>query len=522
MTAGAPALRPGPATPWPDLRPRVWAPRAATVDVVVLGPGDAAERRPLRLLGADRPGWWSADHELAPGTDYGFSVDGGPVVPDPAAAWLPRGVHGPSRVLDPRFAWSDAAWEPPALETGVLLHVDVATFTPAGTLDAAAAHLPAIAATGVQGVELAPLAAHDPDSGPAAGVRLFAVHEPYGGPDALRRFVDAAHGVGLAVVLGLPHRWAVEPALGLEAFGPYAGPGGPPARINLSGTGSRGPRDVLLADAARWFVQFHVDGLMLDVEALSDGAGPPLLSELAEQVAAASAELGRRLALLVDGPGRSDRLTTAVAAALAAGRAGAPVDVGGLRVLARTVTPLTRLPLVGDRTARRAYPATPRAASLVVGDLTRLPGATRSVPWPATAPLAHDEDERASLLAFAVLAGTPLVLDDDHLPVGGAGTPGGRLVAWCTRLLALRRAVTAQMGSPVDVQVHGTALVVRRGDAALVLATRAAPAAVSLGDALPGGAGAWELVAAWSPAPRRDDDVVTVPGRCTAVLRAAG
>ncbi|MFP3712460.1 hypothetical protein [Puerhibacterium sp. TATVAM-FAB25] len=527
MTSGSTASAPGLARE-PGRRPSVWAPHAATVDVVVLGPGGAAERRPMRLLGAHRPGWWGADDELAPGTDYGFSVDGGPVLADPAGAWQPHGVLGPSRVLDPAFAWSDAGWEPPPLESGVLLHVDVPTFTPAGTLDAAAAHLPAVAATGVQGVELAPLAAHDPAAGPAAGVRLGAVHEPYGGPRALQRFVDAAHAAGLAVVLGLPHRWAVQPALGLERFGPYAaggttgsaGPAGPPARINLAGTGSRGPRELLLADAVRWFAAFHVDGLVLDVEALTDGGGPPFLSELAERVAAASVELGRRLVLMVDGPGRSDRLTSAVARALAAGRAGAPVDAGDLRLLARTVTPLTRLPLVGDRAARRAFPATPRAASLVVGDLTRLPGAARAVPWPATAPaVADDEDERASLLAFAVLAGTPLVLDGDHLPVRDAGAPG--LVAWCATLLALRPGIAAQMALPVDVRVHGTALVVRRGDAALVLATREPSAAVPLRTVLADAPAAWRLAAAWSPATRLEDGVLTLPGRCAAVLRAA-
>lgn len=531
MTPDPPAGLPGLAARGPGRRPTVWAPLAATVDVVALGPGGATERRPLRLVGADRPGWWSADDELAPGTDYGFSVDGDHEVPDPAGAWLPHGVRGPSRVLDPEFGWSDAGWTPPALESGVLLHVDVPTFTPAGTLDAAAAQLPAVAATGIQGVELAPLAAHDPAAGPAAGVRLGAVHEPYGGPRALQRFVDAAHAAGLAVVLGLPHRWAVQPALGLERFGPYAARGAAggaeagdlPARINLAGTGSRGARGFLLADAARWLAHFHVDGLMLDVEALTDGSGPPFLSELAEQVAATSAELGRRLVLMIDGPGRSDRLTSAVAQALAAGRAGAAVDVAGLRVLARTVTPLTRLPLVGDRAVRRAFPATPRAASLVVGDLTRLPGAARAVPWPATAPVAHDdEDERASLLTFAVLAGTPLVLDTDHLPVGAPGARDGRLVAWCSTLLALRRAVTAQMALPVDVRVHGSALVVRRGDAALVLATQAAPAAVPLAAVPAGEAGAWRLAAAWSPATRLADGVLTVPGRCTAVLRSDG
>ena len=184
-------------------------------------PYEEPEHMPLRLVGAGEPGYWGADSVLGHGTDYGYSIDGGPLLPDPRSVWLPQGIHGPTRVFDPAFEWTDGAWSPPDLSTGVLMHVDVETFTPQGTLDAAAELLPTVAELGVHGVELAPVAAFDPALGPSRGVRLYSVHEPYGGPRALQRFINAAHALGLAVVLDIPYRWAVADELGLEAYGPY-------------------------------------------------------------------------------------------------------------------------------------------------------------------------------------------------------------------------------------------------------------------------------------------------------------
>jgi 1,4-alpha-glucan branching enzyme len=183
----------------------VWAPRARVIEVLVpYDPQDEPEHMPLRLVGAGEPGYWGADSVLGHGTDYGYSVDGGPLLPDPRSVWLPQGIHGPTRVFDPAFEWTDGSWSPPDLSTSVLMHVDVETFTPEGTLDAAAALLPTVAELGAHGVELAPVAAFDPAVGPTRGVRLYSVHEAYGGPRALQRFINAAHAVGLAVVLDIP------------------------------------------------------------------------------------------------------------------------------------------------------------------------------------------------------------------------------------------------------------------------------------------------------------------------------
>jgi maltooligosyltrehalose trehalohydrolase len=489
----------------------------------------------MRLVGAHRPGYWGADDELDTGTAYGYSIDGGDPVPDPCSALLPDGLHGYTRVFDPVFDWTDDAWHGTDLARGVLMHVDVATFTPAGTLDAAAAQLPRIAELGASGVELSPVAAFDPARGPERGVRLFAVHEPYGGPRALQRFVDAAHAAGLAVVLDAPHRWAVADTLGLAAFGPYSagsriGPrkiGARPAalgsdspRLNLDGSGSRGPRDFLVADAERWFREFHVDGMLLDVEVLLDRSAVPFLGELAEEVLELTEQLGRRLTLLTDGPGRSDRLTTAVDRILAA--PGDPTRVDDLRRLAELVFPGARRALRQPSTQRRVQTATLRASSILVGDLTRLPAAARAVPWPATgAGTAPDADGRGCLLTFAILAGTPLVLDTEHVPLTETGPEAARFVEWTRRLVALRHEIGEEIGLAIEIDGDDHSPIVRRGRTAVVLSASEETTVVDLDAELPGGADAWTLVAAWKPdATTLHAGRLTVPGRSTAVLRA--
>lgn len=519
---------------WPGPRPIVWAPRAHTVDLVLPQPDGALERQPMRLVGAHRPGYWGADDELDTGTLYGFSVDGGLPVPDPCSPLLPDGLHGYTRVFDPAFDWTDDGWQGADLSRGVLMHLDIATFTPAGTLDAAAVHLSRIAELGASGVELSPIAAFDPAYGPERGVRLFAVHEAFGGPRALQRFVDAAHAASLSVVLDAPHRWAVADALGLAAFGPYSagariGPrkigakpeavGSSSPRLNLDGSGSRGARDFLVADAERWFREFHIDGMLLDVEALLDRSAVPFLGELAEEVLELTEQLGRRLALLVDGPGRSDRLTTAVDRILAA--PGDPTRVDDLRRLAELVFPGRRA-MRQPSTQRRVQTATLRAASILVGDLTRLPAAARAVPWPATgAGTAPDADGRGCLLTFAILAGTPLVLDTEHVPLTESGTQAERLVDWARRLVELRREIGEEIGLAIEIHGDDRSPIVRRGRTAVVLSASEDTTVVDLDTELPGGAGTWSLVAAWKPAVTTlDDGRLTVPGRSTAVLRA--
>lgn len=280
--------------------PRVWAPSAERVELDLPG---RAERH---AMVPDGGGWWSAPAALPHGTDYAFAVDGGDPRPDPRSRWQPAGVHGPSRTFDTSaHPWADAAWAGRDVRGAVVYELHVGTFTAEGTLDAAIGRLDHLVALGVDMVELMPVAAFPGVHGWGYdGVALYAVHEPYGGPAALQRFVDAAHARGLAVCLDVVHNHLGPSGNYLHGFGPYFTdrhhtPWG--QAVNLDGEGAAEVRRFVIDNALHWLRDFHVDALRLDaVHALVDHSPRHLLAELADEVAALSAELGRPLSLVAE------------------------------------------------------------------------------------------------------------------------------------------------------------------------------------------------------------------------------
>lgn len=285
---------------------RVWAPRAQSVDLGLPGPGAGAAGARRLAMTRDGGGWWAAPVELPHGTDYTFHLDDGPPRPDPRSGWQPDGVHGPSRVFDAgRHAWADDGWTGRDVRGAVVYELHVGTFTPEGTLDAAAGRLEHLVALGVDVVELLPVAPFNGVHGWGYdGVGLYGVHEPYGGPTALQRFVDAAHAVGVAVCLDVVHNHLGPSGNYLGEFGPYftdahSTPWG--AAINLDGPGAPEVRRWIVDSALRWFRDFHVDALRLDaVHALVDDSDRHVLAQLSDEVAALAAELGRPLSLVAE------------------------------------------------------------------------------------------------------------------------------------------------------------------------------------------------------------------------------
>ncbi|MEV6283184.1 malto-oligosyltrehalose trehalohydrolase [Kribbella sp. NPDC051770] len=289
----------------------VWAPDASEVALVL-------DERLAMAKAAD--GWWSLEvADAGHGTDYAFSVDGSDPMPDPRSAWQPDGVHGPSRVFDAsRFGWSDSNWRGQEVRGAVFYELHLGTFTPEGTLEAAAGHLDYLVALGVQVVSLLPVAAFPGKHGWGYdGVDLYAVHAPYGGPEALQRFVDQCHAVGLAVCLDVVYNHLGPSGNYLGSFGPYftskhTTPWGP--AVNLDDTGSLEVRRWICDNALRWFRDFHIDALRLDaVHALQDDSPQHLLAQLSDETAALSAELGRPLGLVAESDLNDPAMVTPVA-----------------------------------------------------------------------------------------------------------------------------------------------------------------------------------------------------------------
>ncbi|MEO8207496.1 MAG: malto-oligosyltrehalose trehalohydrolase [Chloroflexota bacterium] len=294
------------------VRLRVWAPRASSVDLIL--ENDQGPTAP-RALQAEAGGWWSGGwDDVGPGTDYRFSLDGGPAFPDPRSPWQPVGVHGPSRIVDHEsFAWTDAAWQPTPLGQAVIYEVHVGTFSPEGTFDGVAARLDHLVDLGVTHVELMPVNAFPGRHGWGYdGVALFAVHEPYGGPEGLKRLVDACHARGLAVLLDVVYNHFGPDGNYTGAYGPYQTdryrtPWG--AAINLDGPGSDEVRRFVFDNALGWLANFHFDGLRIDaVHAFVDTSARHLLEELANEVRSLSAALGRELVLIAESDLNDPRL----------------------------------------------------------------------------------------------------------------------------------------------------------------------------------------------------------------------
>ncbi|MFC9187556.1 malto-oligosyltrehalose trehalohydrolase [Streptomyces cyaneofuscatus] len=291
------------------MRFEVWAPEA---DTVVL---EAAEVRYPMERDPEREGWWSAEAEAADGERYGFRVDDGPLLPDPRSRRQPDGPDGPSAVVDQgAYAWRNG-WAGRRLNRAVLYELHVGTYTPEGTFDAAAARLGHLAELGITHVSLMPVCPFPGTNGWGyEGVSLWAVHEPYGGPEGLKRFVDTAHGLGLGVVLDVVHNHLGPSGNYLPAFGPYFTdthhtPWG--AAVNLDAPGSDEVRAFLLGSALAWLRDYRLDGLRLDaVHALADTRALTFLEELSTAVDALAVELGRPLGLIAESDLCDPRTTT--------------------------------------------------------------------------------------------------------------------------------------------------------------------------------------------------------------------
>ncbi|WP_431804569.1 malto-oligosyltrehalose trehalohydrolase [Microbacterium sp. bgisy203] len=281
----------------------VWAPRADRVRLRRPGHDDLE----LAMVEAAEAGWWRADVALANGDEYGFVLgDAESARPDPRSRRQPRGVHDLSAWDDgASFPWTDQDWRGRDLSGATLIYeLHIGTFTPEGTLDAAIAKLPYLVDLGATHVELLPVNGFNgTHNWGYDGVLWYTVQEDYGGPGAYRRFVDAAHDAGLAVIQDVVYNHLGPSGNYLPEYGPYLRDGQNTtwgASVNLD---ERAVRDYIIDNAVMWLRDYHVDGLRLDaVHALHESGAFPthILQEIAERTDALSAQVSRPLILIAE------------------------------------------------------------------------------------------------------------------------------------------------------------------------------------------------------------------------------
>jgi maltooligosyltrehalose trehalohydrolase len=282
---------------------RVWAPEARTIEVLLLAGENKITPQALEKT-AD--GCFTG---IVPGVGadarYQYRLNGEQVFPDPASRYQPEGVHGPSQVIDPHsYSWSDAHWQGISFQDLVIYELHVGTFTPDGTFQGVIEKMPYLLELGINAIELMPLAdfpgtrnwGYD-------GVDLYAPARCYGSPDDLRRLVDHAHQVGLAVLLDVVYNHLGPDGNYLGVFAPYLfskthqSPWG--QAINFDAEHSDMVRALFLDNALYWLHDYHFDGLRLDAtHAIVDDSPRHFLAELSTHVRAASA--GRPVHLIAE------------------------------------------------------------------------------------------------------------------------------------------------------------------------------------------------------------------------------
>ena len=277
----------------------VWAPKAKQIEL--------ASQGRLTAMKKNEGGWWSLDDPLMKhGTDYAYHIDGEGPFPDPSSAWQPEGVLGPSKWVDHNnFTWTDSTWQQPPLSSAIFYELHVGTFTPQGTFDAVIGHLDYLVDLGITHVELMPVAEFSGNRGWGYDcVDLYAPHHIYGGPEGLKRLINACHEKGLAVILDVVYNHLGPVGNFLNRFGPYftnrySTPWGD--AINMDGPASDEVRKFFIRNALMWLRDYHADGLRIDaVHAIIDTSAVHFLEQLASEVKHLEIELGRYLILIAE------------------------------------------------------------------------------------------------------------------------------------------------------------------------------------------------------------------------------
>jgi maltooligosyltrehalose trehalohydrolase len=254
----------------------------------------------------DADGWWSAAARPRDGDRYGFILNGEGPFPDPRSRFQPGGVHALSQWVDhDLFGWTDAGWQAPPIASAVFYELHVGTFTQEGTFESAISRLDHLVRLGVTHIELMPIAEFPgPRGWGYDGVDLYAPHHAYGGPDGLKRLVDACHARQLAVVIDVVYNHLGPSGNYLSRFGPYFHhryhtPWG--AAVNLDGPDSGEVRRFFVDNAIMWLRDYHVDGLRFDaVHAFIDLSATHFLEHLRVDIDRLEARLGRHFVLVAE------------------------------------------------------------------------------------------------------------------------------------------------------------------------------------------------------------------------------
>ncbi|MFO7447487.1 MAG: malto-oligosyltrehalose trehalohydrolase [Ignavibacteriaceae bacterium] len=280
----------------------VWATKPGSVSLKIVNPFE----RIVKMERDDFFYWKVKLKDVPAGTKYFYRLNDSEDRPDPASSFQPDDVHSASEVIDhSAFYWSDKNWKGIELKDLIIYELHTGTFTEEGTFESAIKKLDYLYDLGITAIEIMPVSQFPGKSNWGYdGCYPFAPQNSYGGPEGLKKLIDAAHKKGLAVILDVVynHFGPEGNYSGLFAHystSKYRTPWGD--AINYDHEYSYGVRNYFLENAKHWLVNYHIDGLRLDaIDTIYDLGAKHFLRELAENVEKISYETGRKHFLIAE------------------------------------------------------------------------------------------------------------------------------------------------------------------------------------------------------------------------------
>lgn len=280
----------------------VWAPFRKQVSLAVIAP-EPAEYPMTR----GENGYWHYTLSHTPaGLQYLYKLDQDLLRPDPASRYQPGGVHGPSAVIRPHYTnWTDDEWQGMELADMVIYELHTGTFSPQRNFQGIVGRLKYLKELGVNAIEIMPVAQFPGNRNWGYdGVYPFAVQHSYGSVNGLKEVVNAAHKLGIAVILDVVYNHLGPEGNYMRDFGPYFTEKykTPWAEaVNYDDAYCDPVRAYFIQNALMWLDEFHIDGLRLDaVHAIWDCSAQHFVAELAEAVTILEKRIGKRKLLIAE------------------------------------------------------------------------------------------------------------------------------------------------------------------------------------------------------------------------------
>lgn len=288
----------------------VWAPLKDKMVLHIVHPYD----QQMGMIKNDE-GYFNAIVKGLPAdTQYFFMPGGEKDYPDPASQFQPLGVHGPSQIVDhSQYRWHDENWKAAPLKDLIIYELHIGTFTTEGTFESVIGRLDELVDTGINAIELMPVAQFPGNRNWGYdGVYPYAVQNSYGGPEGLKKLVDACHQKNIAVFLDVVYNHLGPEGNYLSQFGPYftksyCTPWGD--AINFDGEWSDGVREYFSQNILYWFEHYHLDGLRVDaIHTIYDSGAVHFWELCYNNIRYAEAKWGRKLYLIAESDFNSPRV----------------------------------------------------------------------------------------------------------------------------------------------------------------------------------------------------------------------